>query len=292
LLINWKQGGLAGAAVAAPEVPVQALAPQVRGLAQAAAAAAAAAVGEAAHWAPESGMFSGEARQAHQARQADPLQAPGRGHHRRHHQATPDRAGPQVEVQLHDLRVLDLPAGVSEGRQHQGQPRPTLAAATQPQPTGAPQWAPPWEDQEQPTLEAADPPSEAADPHLEAVDPHWVEEVLSNQGRLEGALQLVEEALCNPDQATVVQAWWARGWQEPGLEDLQVLELEALLAPLDQGVLGALAVQALGRDLEAQALDLAPAPVLAPTRALAPPALLETGDQALDLRPRPLLGRV
>ena len=58
------------------------------------------------------------------------------------------------------------------------------------------------------------------------------------------------------------------------------------------GVLGALAVQVLVRDLEAQALDLAPAPVLAPTRALAPPALLETEDQALDLRPRPLLGRV
>ena len=83
-----------------------------------------------------------------------------------------------------------------------GQPRPTLAAATQPQPTGAPQWAPPWEDQEQPTLEVADPPSGAADPHLEAVDPHWEEEVLSNQGRLEGALQLVEEALYNPDRAT------------------------------------------------------------------------------------------
>ena len=76
-----------------------------------------------------------------------------------------------------------------------GQPRPTLAAATQPQLTGAPQWAPPWEDQEQLTLEAADPPSEA-------VDPHWVEEGLSNQGRLEGALQLVEEALYNPDRAT------------------------------------------------------------------------------------------
>ena len=82
-----------------------------------------------------------------------------------------------------------------------GQPRPTLAAATQPQPTRVPQWAPPWEDQEQPTLEVADPPSEAVDPHLEAVDPHWVEEVLSNQGRLEGALQLVEEASYNPDQA-------------------------------------------------------------------------------------------
>ena len=76
-----------------------------------------------------------------------------------------------------------------------GQPRPTLAAATQPQPTGAPQWAPPWEDQEQLTLEAADPPSEA-------VDPHWVEEVLSNQDRLEEALQLVEEASCNPGRAT------------------------------------------------------------------------------------------
>ena len=33
----------------------------------------------------------------------------------------------------------------------------------------------------------------------------------------------------------MVQAWWARDWQEPGLEDLQGLELEALLAPLDQG---------------------------------------------------------
>ena len=35
--------------------------------------------------------------------------------------------------------------------------------------------------------------------------------------------------------SSVVQAWWVLGWQEPGLEDLQVLELEALLAPLDQG---------------------------------------------------------
>ena len=83
-----------------------------------------------------------------------------------------------------------------------GQPRPTLAAATQPQPTRVPQWAPPWEDQEQLTLEAADPHSGAVDPHLGAVDPHWVEEVLSNQDRLEEALQLVEEALYNPDRAT------------------------------------------------------------------------------------------
>ena len=51
-----------------------------------------------------------------------------------------------------------------------------------------------------------------------------------------------------------------------------------------------LEVQVLAPDWEAQALDLAPAPVLAPTQALARPALLETGDQALDLRPRPLLG--
>ena len=33
----------------------------------------------------------------------------------------------------------------------------------------------------------------------------------------------------------MVQAWWAQGWQGPVLEDLQGLELEALLAPLDQG---------------------------------------------------------
>jgi len=191
LLINWKQGGLAEAAAAAPEVPVQAHAPQVRGgLAQAVAVAAAAAVGEAAPWAPESRMFSGE---AHQARQADPLQALGRDHHHRHHQATPDRALPQV--QLHDLQVLDLQAEVSEGRQPQGQPRPTLGAATRPQPTGVPlDWAPAWEGQEQPTLELVD-------------LVHWVEEGLSNQGRLEGALQLVEEDSCNPDLAIVVQAW-------------------------------------------------------------------------------------
>ena len=60
-------------------------------------------------------LFSGE---AHQARQADPLQALGRDHHHRHHQATPDRALPQVQLQ--DLQVLDPQAGVSEGRQPQG----------------------------------------------------------------------------------------------------------------------------------------------------------------------------
>jgi len=189
LLISWKQGGLGEVAAAAPEVPVQAHVPQVRGgLAQAVAAVAAA--GEAAPWAPESRMFSGEALQAHQA---DPLQALGRDHHHRHHQATPDRALPQVQLQ--DLQVLDPQAEVSEGRQHQGQRRPTLGAATQRQQTGVP---PAWEGQEQPTLEVVD-------------LVHLVEEGLSNQGRLEGALQLVEEASYNPDRAIVVQAWWARG---------------------------------------------------------------------------------
>ena len=66
-----------------------------------------------------------------------------------------------------------------------GQPRPTLGAATQRQPTGVP---PAWEDREQRTLELVD-------------LVHWVEEDLSNQGRLEAALQLVEEASCNPDLA-------------------------------------------------------------------------------------------
>ena len=45
-----------------------------------------------------------------------------------------------------------------------------------------------WGSQERPTLAPPD--------HL------WVEEALSNQGRLEEALQLVEEALYNPDRAT------------------------------------------------------------------------------------------
>jgi len=182
---------LAGAAVAAREVPVPAHDPPAPGLDQAAAAAA---VAEAALWAPESGMFSGEARLA-RARQADPLQARGRDHHRRHHQATPDRAGPQAELQ--GLRVLGrvrvLTAAVSEVRRLQGQHRPTLGAATLPRPTEDPQWwVPPWGDQGLPTLEVADLP--------------WAEEVLSSQGR-QGVLQLVEEALCRPDQATVVQAW-------------------------------------------------------------------------------------
>jgi len=75
------------------------------------------------------------------------------------------------------------------------------------------------------------------------------------------------------------------------LEVLQVLEPEALPAPLDQGALVVLEVPVPARDLEAQALDLAPAPVLAPTQALAVPALSEIGDQALDLRPRPLPGQ-
>ena len=65
--------------------------------------------------------LSGEARLA-RARQADPLQARGRDHHRRHHQATPDRAGPQAELQ--GLRVLGrvrvLTAAVSEVRRLQG----------------------------------------------------------------------------------------------------------------------------------------------------------------------------
>jgi len=75
------------------------------------------------------------------------------------------------------------------------------------------------------------------------------------------------------------------------LEALQELEPEALPAPLDQGALVVLEVPVPARDLEAQALDLAPAPVLAPTQALAVPALSEIGDQALDLRPRPLPGQ-
>jgi len=103
----------------------------------------------------------------------------------------------------------------------------------------------------------------------------------------------VEEASSNPNQATVVQAWWVPGWLVLGLEVLQELELEALPAPLDRGALVVLAVPVLAPDLEVQALDLDPALVLAPTRAMAPPALLETetGDQPLDLPPPPpLLG--
>jgi len=192
LLINWKRGGLAEAPVPearvpAPEVPVPVHVPPVPGLAQAAAAAA-----EAALWAPESGMFSGEARLAHQA---DPLQARGRDHHRRHHQATHDRAGPQVEVPVQDLRVLGRVQArtVSGVRRPPGQPKPTLGAATPPQ--GRPQWwVQPWEDRGQPTLEAVDLP--------------WEEEVSSSRGQREGVLHWVGEALCHPDQATVVQAWW------------------------------------------------------------------------------------
>ena len=59
------------------------------------------------------------------------------------------------------------------------------------------------------------------------------------------------------------------------------------------GALVVLAVPVQAPDLAAQALDLDPALVLAPTRAMAPPALLETetGDQPLDLPPPlPLLG--
>ena len=59
------------------------------------------------------------------------------------------------------------------------------------------------------------------------------------------------------------------------------------------GALVVLAVPVPAPDLAAQALDLDPALVLAPTRAMAPPALLETetGDQPLDLPPPPpLLG--
>ena len=59
------------------------------------------------------------------------------------------------------------------------------------------------------------------------------------------------------------------------------------------GALVVLAVPVQAPDLAAQALDLDPALVLAPTRAMAPPALLETetGDQPSDLPPPPpLLG--
>ena len=69
-----------------------------------------------------------------------------------------------------------------------GQHRPTLGAATLLRPTEDPRWwVPPWGDQGLRTLEVADLP--------------WAEEVLSSQGR-QGVLQLVEEALCRPDQAT------------------------------------------------------------------------------------------
>jgi len=141
-------------------------------------------------------MFSGEVRQA---RQVDPLPAPGRDPRLRHPQATHDRAGPQVEVPVQDppqvlVQVPARTARVLEARQPQGQPRPTLVAATPPRPTGAPQLGRPWEDQGRPTLEAVDPP--------------WEEVVSSSPGRLEGVLRRsVEEASSNPNQATVVQAW-------------------------------------------------------------------------------------
>jgi len=288
LLTNWKPGGAAAAAEAAREVPVPAHVPPVPGLAQVPAQAlahpvhglaqvAAAAVAEAALWVRESRMFSGEARQA---RQVDHLPALGRDRHLRHPQATHDRAGPQVEVPVQGPRVLGrVPARtarVLEVRRHRGQPRPILGAATPHRPTGAPPSGQPWEDQGRPTLEAADPP--------------WEEVVSFSLGRLEGVLlQSVEEASSNPDQATVVQAWWVPGWQVLGLEVLQEQELEALPAPLAQGALVVLAVPVPVPDLEVQVLDLAPAPVLAQTRVLAPPALSETGDQPLDLPPPPLL---
>lgn len=224
-------------------------------------------------------MCSGENRQA---RQVDPLPAPGRDRHLRRPQATRDRAGPRVEVPVQGRRVLGrVPAPMArvlEVRRPRGQPRPTLGAATPPRPTEAPQSGRAWEDQGRPTLEAADPP--------------WEEVASSSLGRLEGVLlQSVEEASSNPNQATVVQAWWVPGWQVPGLEVLQEQELEVLPAPLAQGALVVLAVPVPVPDWEVQALDLAPAPVLAPTRALAPPALSETGDQPLDLPPPPpLLG--
>lgn len=171
-----------------------------------------------------------------------------------------------MEVPLQGRRVLgQVPALVSEAKQPQGQPRLTLGVVTPPRPTGAPRLsAQAWEDPEQLTLELA-------------VDLPWEEVVLSNLDRLEVVrLHLVEEALSNPGQATVVQAHWVPGWLVLGLEVLQELELEVLLAPLDQGALVVLAVPVPDPDLEVQALDLAL------------PALSETGYQ--DLLPPPLLG--
>ena len=91
------------------------------------------------------------------------------------------------------------------------------------------------------------------------------------------------------DVLETLPAPFARG------DDQSILEFYPITIVVHNstGALVVLAVPVLAPDLEVQALDLDPALVLAPTRAMAPPALLETetGDQPLDLPPPPpLLG--
>ena len=91
------------------------------------------------------------------------------------------------------------------------------------------------------------------------------------------------------DVLETLPAPFARG------DDQSILEFYPITIVVHNstGALVVLAVPVQAPDLAAQALDLDPALVLAPTRAMAPPALLETetGDQPLDLPPPlPLLG--